>query len=159
MTAKRQPTMRDVWASESNPKLASKTRSTRNTAFLVHWLRFWAHPELRMERPILSPELAKLLADILDGTLKATYRQRTIIASPDPPTVIRVAIEKWRRDLELGHKDAVKRAHKLGYSDDEIFGGRRRRTIARHIQADYWKMSPRALDEHLNPRAGRGKRG
>ena len=72
MTAKGQPTMRDVWASESDLRLASKTRSTRNTAFLVNWLRFWAHPDLRMERPILSSELARLLADILDGTLKAT---------------------------------------------------------------------------------------
>ena len=131
-------------------RVAEAVRKTGNTSPLLRYLRRCADRDCTF----LGPEAVTLIADVLDGTVRATPKSE-MYAIPDLRKLLAVHCEM----LGEGDADVIELAHKLGYSDDDLADGRKRKTIARHLFASWLRLSLSAFADRLNPRAGRGKRG
>jgi hypothetical protein len=136
---------------EVQAEIAAYTREHRNASRLVAYLRRVAR-EGSDNAPALSPELAALVADALDGSLKAKCRPFTAYE----PEHLRRLVDATRELLAERHPGALERARRLGHAPQtkaEVT------EAARTIVAFDFGLTRAQLDQRLYPRSGRGKRG
>jgi hypothetical protein len=134
-------------------RIAERARETRNAAPVVRYLRRAA---ARDDGARLGPHMLALLADALAG--RVALKVRPEAHTRDFRELVQTAADLLATFVP-DPDDVTKAARKLGYSDDQIADGRTRKRIAKHVIADAHGLTLRALDDRLNPRAGRLKRG